>query len=217
MLPSPGRHPRCRLDRGLRCDGLAARRGRCRRERVPGAEAPVRIDRRLDLLEPRERLGADRVADGDVLLGEVEVRLAARPGASASLIASIRLSIASAAPGPIGTPTEKNAKEPSSEPSAPAPGRRSRSVPPSCRSSTITSGESVPGPAVSTIASTASASRSSTRKPSPLPGIGGSGSMWSRISAAGGTGRTCRSRGRARGTGPGSRSPPPRCRARRRR
>ena len=49
------------------------------------------------------------------------------------------------------------------------------------------SGESVPGPAVATMAAIASASRSSTMTPSPMPGIGGSGSMCSRISDAAGT------------------------------
>ena len=57
-------------------------------------------------------------------------------GASASFSASIRPSIASAIPGAIGAPTAKNANEPSSAPSAPAPGFRRRRAPPSWRSST---------------------------------------------------------------------------------
>src|SRR5690348_13557746 len=76
----PREAPPLNLRGGSGGDGLALLRGRPRLEAMGGAEDAVRVDGRLDPREARERVVAERIADRDPLLGEVQVRLATRPG-----------------------------------------------------------------------------------------------------------------------------------------
>ncbi len=84
-------------------------------------------------------------------------------------------------------PTPNVMYSPSKRASAPWPSGVRLRAPPRWRSSLISSGLPEPGPAAATQASiAASGSSASMRPPPPIPGVGPSGSMWTRDSATGG-------------------------------